>query len=180
MNDVFSAFYGDTQTNRQKKKPRHRHEPVLMAEAMWHAEQDFTCAHCKNHVSSATFLSGVKNRNHCPYCLWSRHLDLDKAGDRMAACKSTMRPVGLTLKQTRNKYAQKLQGELMLVHQCTECEKISINRVAADDDSEAILALLVRFQELGEQMHAKLHSSGIRVLDANEMDLLRQQLYGRA
>ena len=30
---------------------------------------DFRCAHCNAIVSSAHMLSGVNNRNHCPYCL---------------------------------------------------------------------------------------------------------------
>ena len=43
---------------------------------------DFVCAHCHALVSSAHWLSGGNNRNHCPYCLWSYHLDLYAAGDR--------------------------------------------------------------------------------------------------
>ena len=56
---------------------------------------DFRCQHCGAYVSASRVLSGVSNRNHCPYCLWSRHLDLFEAGDRLAACKAPMRPVGL-------------------------------------------------------------------------------------
>ena len=96
---------------------------------------DFKCRHCGSYISTARPLAGVGNRNHCPYCLWSRHLDLFEAGDRLAACKAPMRPVGLTLKNSRNKYARAASGELMLVHLCTDCSKISINRIAADDHS---------------------------------------------
>jgi hypothetical protein len=76
---------------------------------------DFTCAHCHVIVSSAHILSGVNNRNHCPYCLWSCHLDLYVAGDRLSACKGQMEPIGLTLKMGRNKYQRVARGELMLV-----------------------------------------------------------------
>jgi hypothetical protein len=48
----------------------------------------------------------VRNRNHCPYCLWSRCLDLFRAGDRLSACKAPMQPVGLALKHTRKKYGR--------------------------------------------------------------------------
>src|SRR5512139_2755149 len=97
---------------------------------------DFRCLACGYLVSAQPVVSGVHNRNHCPYCLWSRHLDLYEAGDRLAACKAGMRPVGLTLKRSRDKYGGQAAGELMLVHQCSECGKLSINRIAADDDDE--------------------------------------------
>src|SRR5512138_3138128 len=102
---------------------------------------DFKCAHCGVIVSSAHFLSGVNNRNHCPYCLWSCHLDLYVAGDRLSACKGQMKPVGLAMKNGRNKYRLDQRGELMLIHQCIECGSLSINRIAADDDSATIIAV---------------------------------------
>ena len=76
---------------------------------------DFRCAHCHVIVSSAHLLSGVQNRNHCPYCLWSCHLDLFAAGDRLSACKTPMRPIGLTMKRGRNKYQQPQPLPLLFV-----------------------------------------------------------------
>jgi hypothetical protein len=102
---------------------------------------DFKCAHCHVLVSSAHVLSGVNNRNHCPYCLWSCHLDLYAAGDRLSACKAPMKPIGLTMKMGRNKYQRDAHGELMLIHQCTDCSTLSINRIAADDGSEMVIAV---------------------------------------
>jgi hypothetical protein len=102
---------------------------------------DFTCGYCRSFVTSMHMLSGVNNRNHCPYCLWSRHLDLYSAGDRLSACKAGMKPVGLTMKKGRNKYASSPRGELMLVHECVDCESVSINRIAGDDDSETLIAV---------------------------------------
>ncbi|HEY4722578.1 MAG TPA: RNHCP domain-containing protein, partial [Anaerolineae bacterium] len=72
---------------------------------------DFVCVHCRNFVSAQAVLSGVRNRNHCPYCLSSRHLDLYAAGDRLSACKARMKPIGLTLKRQSKKYARCDQGE---------------------------------------------------------------------
>src|SRR5512147_2229255 len=100
---------------------------------------DFRCAHCHALVSSAHLFSGVNNRNHCPYCLWSCHLDLFAAGDRLSACKAPMQPIGLTMKPGRNKYRPEAHGELMLVHACTGCGSLSINRIAADDDSQTVM-----------------------------------------
>jgi hypothetical protein len=104
------------------------------------AEDGFTCRHCGAFVSSAISLAGVINRNHCPYCLWSRHLDLERPGDRMSACKALMRPVGLARKKVLKKYGED-RGELMLVHRCTECDRLSANRLAADDDVDMLLAV---------------------------------------
>jgi DNA-directed RNA polymerase subunit RPC12/RpoP len=103
---------------------------------------NFRCAHCGQQVVFDPLISGVKNRNHCPHCLWSRHVDLNRPGDRLAECKGGMRPIGLTLKRSRNKYARERDGEVMLIHQCAECGKLSINRIAADDNEALILQTL--------------------------------------
>ncbi len=60
-------------------------------------------------------------------------------GDRLSACKAGMRPVGLALKRVNKKYGSPKAGELMLVHACSECGKVSLNRLAADDDPQAVL-----------------------------------------
>lgn len=142
--------------------------------------QDFTCAHCRQFVSAHYLLSGVKNRNHCPYCLWSRHLDLFAPGDRMAACKAPMRPVGLTLKRTRKKYGRDKNGELMLVHLCTECPGLSINRIAADDDASAILEMFAETLHADFRDDIQLERMGIRVLGAGDLAVLQEQLLGRS
>lgn len=105
---------------------------------------DFTCKHCGRFVSADILLVGARNRNHCPYCLWSRHLDHERPGDRLSACKGAMRPVGLTLKRTGKKYHAETSGELMLIHECAECGKLSINRIAADDLAERVLEVFAR------------------------------------
>lgn len=139
---------------------------------------DFKCAHCQVLVSSAHVLSGVNNRNHCPYCLWSCHLDLYAAGDRLSACKAPMRPLGLTLKMGRNKYQPHAGGELMLIHECTDCGRLSINRIAADDDPEAILAVFQR--SLNTKDRERCQASGILMLKAEDLKRVLSQLYGRS
>jgi len=135
---------------------------------------DFKCAYCHVMVSSAHFLSGVNNRNHCPYCLWSCHLDLCTAGDRLSACKGRMKPVGLTMKHGRNKYRPDRRGELMLVHQCIECSALSINRIAADDDPSTILAI---FQGSLENSNQNIGVEIILLSSRDGEDVYRQ-LYG--
>ncbi len=138
---------------------------------------DFRCKHCHNYVSTDPLLSGVNNRNHCPYCLYSRHMDLYEAGDRLSACKGEMRPVGLALKRTNKKYGSR-QGELMMIHQCVECGSVSINRIAADDDNETILAIFNGSLHLDPITGARISLSGIQALQATDLDLVRARLYG--
>ena len=140
---------------------------------------DFKCQHCGAYVSAARALAGVANRNHCPYCLWSRHLDLFEAGDRLAACKAPMRPVGLTLKNSRNKYAHIGNGELMLVHLCTDCERISINRIAADDVPQAIMEVFEASLVLLDRLMQQGMIGEINLLGDGSFEIVYQQLYGQ-
>jgi len=140
---------------------------------------DFKCAHCHVLVPSAQLVSGVHNRNHCPYCLWSCHLDLYAAGDRLSACKAPMKPIGLTMKTARNKYQRDSRGELMLIHQCTDCRTLSINRIAADDDPENVAGIFQESLILGHQIHALCQGYGIVMLKAEDAKVVHSQLYGR-
>jgi hypothetical protein len=140
---------------------------------------DFRCAHCHAIVSSAHVLSGVNNRNHCPYCLWSCHFDLYVAGDRLSACKALMKPIGLTLKRGRNKYQREARGELMLIHECVECRTLSINRIAADDDSGSIIFVFQESLTLNHELHTLFMQYGIMPLGIEDNEIVHTQLYGR-
>ena len=139
---------------------------------------DFRCANCHAIVSSAHLLSGVNNRNHCPYCLWSCHLDLFASGDRLAACKAPMRPIGLTMKKGRNKYQPEPRGELMLIHECVDCKTLSINRIAADDDSATVMVVFEKSIALNRQVQALCQENGIAILSTADTQTVRTQLYG--
>jgi hypothetical protein len=140
---------------------------------------DFMCLHCHNFVSAEAALSGVQNRNHCPYCLSSRHLDLYQAGDRLSACQARMKAVALTLKRSAKKYACPGQGELMLVHVCEECGKISINRLATDDDNETILGVFHASAGLDPGMRHILVDGGITPLGGLDVNLVTRRLFGQ-
>jgi DNA-directed RNA polymerase subunit RPC12/RpoP len=141
---------------------------------------DFRCAHCGQFVSADALLAGVYNRNHCPYCLWSRHMDWRKPGDRLAACKSPMRPIGLSVKRSRNKYAaDDKTGELMLIHLCADCGKVSINRLAADDDCQTLLNAFEDSFTLDGQTRLRLEAEQIAILQAEDWQLVRRRLLGR-
>lgn len=139
--------------------------------------EDFRCVNCQAIVSNLHSLSAVNNRNHCPYCLWSRHLDLYSAGDRLSACKAGMRPIGLTMKRSKNKYQSGPCGELMLVHACVGCDDISINRIAADDDLETLLGI---FRSSLDPDHHDLYSQhDIEILGAKDAETVFIQLHGQ-
>jgi len=92
----------------------------------------YTCIQCKGYVPYQSF--GTKQRNHCPFCLWSRHVD-DRIGDRRSACNSKMEPISI---------ASRNDGEWLVVHKCTGCHQLRTNRIAGDDDEMALLALALR------------------------------------
>ena len=142
------------------------------------ASGDFVCGSCGAFVSVNVALSGVGNRNHCPYCLTSRHVDQFEPGDRLAACKAPMKPIGLTFKRSANKYQSRQQGELMLVHLCADCGKVSLNRIAADDAIERILAVLEESAALDANTRDLLDQNGVNLLDVTRSDLVRQCLFG--
>ncbi|MFN7035297.1 MAG: RNHCP domain-containing protein [Bellilinea sp.] len=151
-----------------------------MKRRFYPSQKDFTCKNCGIWVSVNPNLSGVSNRNHCPYCLWSRHVDLYAAGDRLSACKGKMRPIGLTIKRQRKKYGSFLEGELMLIHRCTECGAVSINRLAADDDAEQLFSIYEHSLQLDGEFRQKLSGMGIVVVEERHRNLVCQRIKGSA
>lgn len=101
-------------------------------------DKSFTCSHCGKDVSVVGNI-GTKNRNHCPHCLWSKHVDELNPGDRLSKCGGDMRPVGITFKKTpADKWGKIRVGELMLTHVCEKCNKVNHNRTASDDNPSGI------------------------------------------
>jgi hypothetical protein len=139
---------------------------------------DFRCLHCHSFVVQTPALSGVQNRNHCPYCLWSKHVDLRQSGDRLAACKGQMRPVGLASKKSRKKYEAEAGGELMLIHQCQACGKLSINRIAADDISERLTEVFRASTAGNNDASLQLDYSEIKPLQQEDAGVVQARLYG--
>lgn len=139
----------------------------------------FHCLHCGCFISIIETVSGVQNRNHCPYCLHSRHLDLHRPGDRLSACKAMMKPIGLIYKPRRNQYIPDSIGELALVHLCTRCAKISTNRIAADDDVQMILAVLEKTALLDMNLKRQLEQEHLRLLGVEDIISVQSALLGK-
>lgn len=76
--------------------------------------------------------SGGRHRNHCPFCLYSRHVDGRVPGDRTSECGGSMKPVAAFTRRN---------GEHAIVHRCVECGFERYNRIAADDDFVLVLKL---------------------------------------
>lgn len=83
---------------------------------------NFTCENCGFEVTKHPEGSA---RNHCPNCLYSKHLDKDFPGDRASECGAVMQPVWIDYK--KNKWN-------MIRHKCTKCGKEILNKVAPDDN----------------------------------------------
>lgn len=99
----------------------------------------FRCAHCGREVAPL----GYTSRNHCPFCLWSLHVDVNP-GDRAAACGGQMEPVG-ALPDARRGY--------ILIHRCTRCGAVRRCRAAHEartqpDDPALLIALTARGDRL--------------------------------
>ncbi len=141
-------------------------------------KKEFKCANCGAMVSLNREVSGVNNRNHCPYCLWSRHLDQRKPGDRLSTCRGRMEPVGLTVKHTLKRYQAEKQGELMLIHRCAACGKLSINRIAGDDNAILLNDLFLHSQWMPLQLTERLAAEGILPLGPRDFTLVQSQLFG--
>ena len=178
MRDEYFVFQLETRREKTRSKVNAGRFGALQPRS-YLAETGFKCGHCHVFISADAILSGVNNRNHCPYCLWSKHLDLYRAGDRLAACKSLMQPVGLALKRTRKKYGR-AAGELMLVHLCVDCGKVSLNRIAADDDVDKVWGIFASSPGQAGQILAQVRESGVDPLGLSASSLVRAQLFGRS
>ena len=104
----------------------------------------FVCENCGKDVDREAI--GTHNRNHCPYCLRSVHIDRSIPGDRKSFCYGLMEPVGLTFKDEGfDKYGKKRRGEIQIIHKCVVCGKETKNRIAGDDDPEKVIELSEKF-----------------------------------
>lgn len=132
----------------------------------------FRCTHCRIWVVINPYI-GTANRNHCNSCLWSRHVDMQK-GDRMAECRGGMQPIALTYKHEG--YGR--MGELMLVHLCNGCDKLSINRIAADDGEAEIMAVFFASWALTRDRRLMCETQGVDFLEKEDEPEVRAQLFG--
>lgn len=90
-------------------------------------DEGFVCLHCNREVKPLVYSS----RNHCPYCLYSLHVD-NNPGDRANDCRGLMKPIGIVFEK---------KGKI-IVHQCEKCKAIKRNISANDDSEQQILNVM--------------------------------------
>ena len=89
-------------------------------------DEHFICEKCHKEVSPL----GYTARDHCPYCLYSKHVDINP-GDRKNTCKGLLKPIGI----------EKFKDTYKILYQCEKCQKLHKNIVANDDDINMIIKI---------------------------------------
>lgn len=87
-------------------------------------KEDFVCEHCGAKVEGSGYT------NHCPVCLWSKHVDIHP-GDRAAQCGGMMWPERIEIEK----------GEHIILHRCEKCGHKKRNKAAKNDDFNAMLRI---------------------------------------
>lgn len=94
---------------------------IDMSKTFIRVKEDFTCEKCGYHVA------GDGYTNHCPNCLWSKHVD-ENPGDRASNCHGLMKPSLESVKG--DKY--------ILKHTCQTCGHTK-NNIASKSDNILVL-----------------------------------------
>lgn len=82
------------------------------------------CEHCGENVV------GNGYTNHCPKCLWSKHVDVNP-GDREAVCQGMMKPVRIETER----------GEQLLVNGCEKCGYEKRNKISSNDNFDEVIRI---------------------------------------
>ena len=94
----------------------------------------FTCGQCGRMVLP---LDNGSYRNHCPFCLFSKHID-NAPGDRRETCGGLMAPVRIQYRAGKG---------YQIIHRCLSCGAERANKAAVDtiqpDDIEAIARIML-------------------------------------
>lgn len=93
-------------------------------------KEDFVCENCDAHVEGSGYT------NHCPKCLWSKHVDIHP-GDRRSLCDSLMEPTSVEQKR----------GEYVIVHTCKKCGHNKRNKVESNDDFDEVIRISKKIAE---------------------------------
>jgi len=91
-------------------------------------DEQFICEHCNKNVDKLNYSA----RDHCPYCLYSKHVDINP-GDRNNTCQGLLKPIGI----------EKFKDTYKIVYKCERCGEFHKNIIATDDDMDTIIQLSV-------------------------------------
>lgn len=90
-------------------------------------DEAFVCENCGKQVTEL----GYSCRNHCPYCLYSKHIDINP-GDRQEECHGLLEPIQVELDSKKG---------YVIIYRCKKCGAIRKNKAAKDDDMDLIIKL---------------------------------------
>ena len=91
-------------------------------------DEDFICDICNKEVKKL----GYTARDHCPYCLHSKHVD-NNPGDRLCECKGSLIPIAIEKGK---------KDTFKIVYKCEKCNMIKKNIAAVDDNFNKILEIM--------------------------------------
>ena len=97
-------------------------------------EEEVDCENFGNHDSKL----GYSCRDHCPYCLYSKHVD-KMPRDREEKCHGKLVPISI---ETHSKKGY------MIIYKCEKCGSIRKNVMAEDDNMDLIIKLSVNKGEI--------------------------------
>lgn len=89
-------------------------------------DEEFICEACGKEVLPL----GYTARDHCPYCLYSKHVDI-MPGDRQNTCMGLLKPIGI----------EKFKDSYKIIYRCEKCGELHKNIMAKDDDMNIIIEL---------------------------------------
>lgn len=92
-------------------------------------DEEFICENCGKKVSKL----GYTSRDHCPYCLYSKHVDI-MPGDREEDCKGLLKPIRVELDSKKG---------YVIIYKCEKCSLIRKNKAAEDDNKDLLIQLTV-------------------------------------
>lgn len=87
-------------------------------------KEDFTCEHCGAEVK------GTGYTNHCPKCLWSKHVDINP-GDRAEECGGMMEPI----------LVEGIVDRYMITQKCKKCGHIRRNAFRDGDNPDVLVEI---------------------------------------
>lgn len=90
-------------------------------------DEEFICENCGAKVSKL----GYSCRNHCPVCLYSKHVDINP-GDRAETCHGMLEPIKVEIDSKKG---------YIIIYKCKKCGKIRKNKAAEDDNIDLIIKL---------------------------------------
>lgn len=92
--------------------------------------ENFKCEVCGEEVV------GDGYTDHCPKCLWGKHVDEEVPGDRASECRGLMKPIEVKCQMTNVKFRIK--------YRCTKCSHEFWVRESSEDNRELLIELSSR------------------------------------